>query len=88
MKSFVYWLIATLFGFTLGYGLSWVTGLSIYLSLGIGVIIGSSVGVTFNIHRERDSKIYKQEIEEESNAELEDVETRAETSDETNQKDS
>lgn len=51
MKSFFTWFIATLIGAAVGFGISWLTGLNIYLGIGIGIILGSSAGVTANIHR-------------------------------------
>lgn len=51
MKSFFTWFIATLIGAAVGFGISWLTGLNIYLCIGIGIILGSSAGVTANIHR-------------------------------------
>ncbi|MFP8489020.1 hypothetical protein ACKGJO_07940 [Gracilimonas sp. Q87] len=54
MKSFLIWLLATFIGAALGFGISWLTGINLYLSLGIGIILGSSAGVTANMDRVRE----------------------------------
>lgn len=54
MKSFLIWLLATFIGTAIGFGISWLTGINLYLSLWIGIILGSSAGVTANIHRVRE----------------------------------
>lgn len=51
MKNLLVWLLATLVGGVIGYFFSWLTGMSIYLCVGCGVVLGSSLGVTMNIHR-------------------------------------
>jgi hypothetical protein len=53
MKSFLLWLLATILGAGIGYGVGWLTGINLYLCIGIGVIIGSSIGITSYIHREQ-----------------------------------
>lgn len=53
MKSFLIWLLVTVTGAGIGYGISWLTGLNPYLCMGVGVVIGSSIGVTANIHRDQ-----------------------------------
>ncbi|MDR9419912.1 hypothetical protein [Gracilimonas sp.] len=64
MKSLFVWVLATLIGIALGFGLSWLTGFNIYLSTGIGAILGSSAGVTANIHRERITTTSAPELED------------------------
>lgn len=87
MKSFLIWLIATFFGTALGYGLNWLTGLNIYLCLGIGAVIGSSAGITVNIHREREVNESEPEIKtEKSDAEPNQPEENGISSDNANQK--
>jgi hypothetical protein len=54
MKSFFIWLLAILFGAALGFGLNWLTGMNLYLCIGIGIILGNSAGITANIHRSRE----------------------------------
>jgi hypothetical protein len=73
MKSFFTWFIATLIGAAVGFGISWLTGLNIYLGIGIGIILGSSAGVTANIHRgeqvlqfKPDEQVKESEMESES----------------------
>ncbi len=53
MKSFLIWLLVTVTGAGIGYGISWLTGLNPYLCIGVGMVIGSSIGVTANIHRDQ-----------------------------------
>ncbi|MDR9415366.1 MAG: hypothetical protein RI564_03705 [Gracilimonas sp.] len=53
MKSFLIWVISVLAGACTGYILSLVLEVNIFLLIGIGVIMGSSAGITCNIHRER-----------------------------------
>lgn len=69
MKSFFIWLIAIIIGGLSGFGVSYLTGLSIYLTVGVGIILGSSAGVTINVHRERDDELPIEELSQESNSE-------------------
>ena len=54
MKSFFTWIAAMIMGGALGYGATHVFDASIYLLIGVGVLIGSSIGITLNIHREEE----------------------------------
>lgn len=64
MKSFVFWFLATLIGAGIGYGISWLIGINPYLSIGIGLILGSSAGVTANIHRGEQVLNFEQDDQE------------------------
>jgi len=84
MKSFFTWFIATLIGAAVGFGISWLTGLNIYLCIGIGIILGSSAGVTANIHRGEQVMQFKpdeQVKESEMEASLTDAKTNDNASD-------
>lgn len=63
MKSVLIWLLVTALGAGIGYGLSWLTGLNLYICIGIGAIIGSSIGVTANIHRDQQGLISDHEMD-------------------------
>lgn len=52
MKSLFIWLLAVIVGGVSGFGVSYLFGISIYLSIFGGIILGSSVGFTINIHRD------------------------------------
>ena len=54
MKSFLTWIIAVAIGGGIGYGLSFLFGVSLYLLIGAGVLIGNALGITINIHRDDD----------------------------------
>lgn len=54
MRSVLIWLISTIMGALAGYGLSFLlTEINMFIQVAGGVIIGSSVAITINIHRER-----------------------------------
>ena len=53
MKSTLIWIICVSLGAAAGYALSMVFAYNLYLLLLLGVIIGSSAGITWNIHRDR-----------------------------------
>lgn len=69
MKSFFIWLIAVIIGGMSGFGVSYLLGLNLYLTVGVGIILGSSAGVTINIHRERDDELPVDELSQEFNSE-------------------
>ena len=52
MKNFLTWFTAVVIGGCLGYGIGFFIEVSAPLMIGIGVLIGSSVGITINIHRD------------------------------------
>lgn len=54
MKSFIIWIVGTLLGAGTGYALSFLLDVNIFLLIFFGVILGSSVAITFNIHREKE----------------------------------
>lgn len=62
MKSVLIWLSAVVIGGGIGYGIGILSELNIYLTVGLGIIVGSSIGVTINIHRERDFDFFEDEI--------------------------
>lgn len=62
MKSVLIWLSAVVIGGGIGYGIGVFNDLNIYLTVGLGIIVGSSIGVTINIHRERDFDFFEDEI--------------------------
>jgi|AntRauTorcE11897_2_1112592.scaffolds.fasta_scaffold01246_5 hypothetical protein len=59
MKSFFTWFVAVIVGGGLGFALSYFIDFNIYLAIGVGIIIGSSLGVTINIYREPEDDIPK-----------------------------
>jgi|AntRauTorckE6833_2_1112554.scaffolds.fasta_scaffold06705_3 hypothetical protein len=63
MKSIMIWLFAFILGGTTGYMIGYYFGLNVYLWAGLGVIIGSSAGITLNIHRSRDKPFISNEAE-------------------------
>lgn len=66
MKSFFIWFIALIVGALLGFGASYLIGLNVYLSVGVGIILGSSAGVTINVHREKEDEFPMEESSFES----------------------
>ena len=65
MKSFFTWLVAIIIGAIFGYLVNVLTGYNLYLSIGIGIILGSTIGITINIHRKKQrSKIDRQVVPE------------------------
>ncbi|HET8864903.1 MAG TPA: hypothetical protein VFM80_04330 [Gracilimonas sp.] len=61
MKSTIIWLSAIVIGGLLGYGAIYFIDFNMYLAVGIGVLIGSSLGITINIHREREYDLSDEE---------------------------
>ncbi len=57
MKSFLTWITAVVIGASLGYGTSFFLEVGVALPIAVGVLIGSSVGITMNIHRDDDYDI-------------------------------
>ncbi|MDZ7805672.1 MAG: hypothetical protein U5K71_00985 [Gracilimonas sp.] len=89
MKSFFIWLLATLLGAALGFGLSWLIGMNLYLYVGVGIILGNSAGITANIYRGRESTEFDSDPEIESTAydsETSVEKQKASSSSKTNQK--
>lgn len=66
MKSILIWLIALIIGGLAGYIVGYSFGLNAFLWAGLGVIIGSSAGITINVHRMRDEKFVEDDIDDES----------------------
>ena len=62
MKSFFIWLIAVIIGGISGFGISYLIGFNVYLTVGLGIILGSTVGVTINIHRDGDDELPDKEL--------------------------
>jgi hypothetical protein len=62
MKSLLIWLLSTLIGAAIGYGISWLTGINLYLCTGVGIIIGNSAGVTANIHRGKETIAFDSDL--------------------------
>lgn len=52
MKSFLTWITAVVIGGSVGYGVSFFLDAGIALPIAVGVLIGSSAGITINIHRD------------------------------------
>ncbi|WP_020402423.1 hypothetical protein [Gracilimonas tropica] len=65
MRSFLIWLLSVLLGGLAGYGTSYLVNFNLYLLIAFGVIIGSSIGITLNIHREREEEIELLDLEAE-----------------------
>ncbi|MFD2533078.1 hypothetical protein [Gracilimonas halophila] len=65
MKSFFIWLIAVIIGGMSGFGVSYLIGYNMYLAVGLGIIFGSTTGVTINIHRDRDIQLPDNELSNE-----------------------
>lgn len=61
MKSFLTWITAVAISGCIGYGASFLMEIGLALPIGIGVLIGSSVGITINIHRDEDLDIPPEE---------------------------
>ena len=61
MKSFLTWITAAAIGGCIGYGISFLVEIGLALPIGIGVLIGSSAGITINIHRDNDLEIPPEE---------------------------
>lgn len=40
-----------------GYSMSFVTGMNLFLMMGIGIMVGSSIGVAWNIQRDKEKKL-------------------------------
>lgn len=57
MKSVLIWWGSVATGVLLGFGASFLIDINIYLLIVAGVIVGSSVGITWNIHREREEDL-------------------------------
>lgn len=63
MKSIFIWLFAIVIGGSVGYGVGFLSELNMYLTIGLGIIVGSSIGVTINIHREREFDFFEDEMD-------------------------
>ncbi|MEX0724173.1 MAG: hypothetical protein WD357_05850 [Gracilimonas sp.] len=57
MKSFFTWFAAVIVGGGIGFTLSHFIDFNMYLAIGAGIIIGSSIGITLNIYREPEDEI-------------------------------
>lgn len=66
MKGFFIWLIAVIIGGASGYGSSFLIDLNMYLAVGLGIILGSTAGITINIHRDRDDELPDEQLPAES----------------------
>lgn len=66
MKSFIIWLLGTLFGAAVGYGISILADMNELLFISIGVILGSTSAITYNIHREKDISLDELEVEQQT----------------------
>lgn len=64
VKSFFIWIGSVVLGAAIGYGLSYLVTMNLYLLIALGVIIGSSIGVTWNIHREKEHDFEDIEMDE------------------------
>lgn len=54
MKSCFIWIAGTLLGAGAGYALSFLLDVNFLLLLFAGIILGSSIAITFNIHRDKE----------------------------------
>jgi hypothetical protein len=61
MKSTLIWILCFLGGTACGYGLSFYLDINFYLLMVAGGIIGSTTGITINIHREDEFVFHEQE---------------------------
>ncbi|MFN1834565.1 hypothetical protein AB2B38_004830 [Balneola sp. MJW-20] len=59
MKRFFRWLFYTLAGAAIGYSASFLIDMNEYLLMGIGIIFGSSIGITINIQESKDESFYR-----------------------------
>lgn len=66
MKSFLIWIFCLIIGAAAGFGISLLFDMNLYLLLGIGLIAGSSMGITWNIHRERNVEFENITFDQES----------------------
>ncbi len=66
MKSFIIWMVGTLLGAAVGYGISILLEMNVLLLISIGVILGSTSAITFNIHREEVPVFNEIDIEDET----------------------
>lgn len=57
MKSIIIWICGIIIGALAGYGIGLTQSSSPYFWIGIGVILGSTLAVTYNIHREKDDEL-------------------------------
>ncbi len=64
MKSILIWIFCLLCGVACGYGLSFYLDINFYLLMVGGAIVGSTVGITLNIHREDEFVFHEEEIVE------------------------
>ena len=64
MKSILIWLIAFMLGGSAGYIVGYTFELNVLLWTGLGVIIGSSAGITINVHRPREEKFVENDIDD------------------------
>jgi hypothetical protein len=66
MKNTFLWMCGILVGMAIGYGLSFVVPLSVYLLVLGGFILGSSVAITYNIYREEPGEDVSETFEDDS----------------------
>ncbi len=65
MKSFIIWMVGTLLGAAVGYGLSFLLKMNVPLLILAGIILGNTIAITFNIHREKEFGFDDIEMEDE-----------------------
>ncbi|MEX0845741.1 MAG: hypothetical protein WD022_10680 [Balneolaceae bacterium] len=69
MKSFLIWFLTVFAGAGIGYALSFVLEVNFYLLIVAGIILGSTAGITINIHQEKEALIEFEMVEMEDNRE-------------------
>lgn len=54
MKNTIIWLCGILIGGLAGYGVGILQSTNPYFYIGLGIILGSTIAITFNVHREEE----------------------------------
>ncbi|MEQ8523372.1 hypothetical protein [Gracilimonas sp.] len=57
MKNTIIWICGILIGGLAGYGVGLTQSSGLYFWVGVGIILGSTLAVTYNIHREEDDEL-------------------------------
>ena len=54
MKSFIFWISGTIAGALIGYGIAMIFDFNLFISVGCGLIFGSTTAITLNILRDKE----------------------------------